>query len=137
MDGAFKLPDIDANGVEILPSPLQHYAQSDRWYQNMGNGQFQLQEITRESRNPDPHSAWSSPISTGIDTTRSSLAMMPGRITFWSTSGDNHFVNAADAKGIANGIHGCANGCMGIHAGDFNRDGTTRFAHHQFQAGTF
>jgi hypothetical protein len=37
--------------------------------------------------------------------------------------GNNRFQNAADARGIANGFKGVPNGCMGISAADFNRDG--------------
>ncbi len=123
MDGAFKLPDVDADGREVQPSPLLHYAQSDRWFQNLGNGQFQLREITRDVARPgtslgvviaDFDANGNNEVFVGNDVRPNHLLVQ---------AGDNQFQNAADAKGVANGFSGAANGCMGITSGDFNRDG--------------
>ncbi|WP_149496067.1 FG-GAP-like repeat-containing protein [Roseiconus lacunae] len=124
MEGAFALPKIGANGVPEQPSPLEHYAQSDRWYVNRGDGQFTLQDLPREVARPG----------TSLGLVITNFDRKPGNEVFVGNDvrpnhflipqGDDQLANAADAQGIANGFEGAANGCMGIATGDFNRDGT-------------
>ncbi len=123
MEGAFDPPEVGKDGLEVLPSPLKHYAQSDRWYQNIGDGGFQLHEITREVAKPGSTLGL---IVADFDGDRRNEVFVGNDARsnhFLVQSGDNQFVNAADAKGIANGFDGLAYACMGIASGDFNRDG--------------
>lgn len=123
MEGAFALPKIDEDGRETQPTPLEHYAESDRWYLNEGNGDFKIMEIPRDVARPgtslgvmvtDFNGSGSNEVFVGNDV-RPNHFLIP--------SEDNALLNAADAKGLANGFSGAANGCMGIASGDFNRDG--------------
>lgn len=124
MDGAFALPKIGPDGRPSQPSPLEHYAQSDRWFVNRGNGSFQLQKIERDVAVPG----------TSLGVVVTDFDGQPGNEVFVGNDvrpnhllmhlGDEKLGNAADAKGVANGFEGAANGCMGIASGDYNRDGT-------------
>lgn len=123
MEGAFEPPKIGEDGYEVQPSPLEHFAQSDRWYQNMGDGSFQLHEITSEVARPGTTLGL---IVTDFDGDGRNEVFAGNDVRpnhFLIQSGDNQFLNAADAKGVANGFSGAANGCMGIATGDFNGDG--------------
>jgi tetratricopeptide (TPR) repeat protein len=124
MEGGFALPKTDANGKLVLPTPLSHFADSDRWFENLGTNQFVMHEITREVAKPgtslgvviaDYDSDGKNEVFVGND-------VRPNH--FLVQSGKNQFINAADAKGVANGFDGASNGCMGIATGDFDRDGT-------------
>jgi tetratricopeptide (TPR) repeat protein len=124
MEGAFELPEIGDDGVPLQPSPILHYAQSDRWFENLGNGTFQLQEITREVAMPgtslgvvvtDFNHDGSNEIFVGNDARTNHFLVQ---------AGDNQFVNTAGAKGVACGFSGEADACMGIATGDFDRDGS-------------
>ena len=123
MEGGFALPKVGPDGKLISPTPLSHYPESDRWFENLGNGEFQLHEITRSIANPgtslglvitDFQSDGKNEVFVGIDVRPNHLLVQ---------NGDNSFVNVADTNGLANGFSGAANGCMGIATGDFNRDG--------------
>lgn len=123
MEGGFVVPEIDTNGLPEMPGPLSHYAASDRWWENVGDGSFHLREITRDVDLPgtslgiivtDLDSDGSNDVFIGNDVRPNHLLVH---------TGDNQFINVADAKGIANGFRGIPNGCMGIATGDFNRDG--------------
>jgi hypothetical protein len=101
-----------------------HYAQSDRWFRNLGDGNFQVHDITREVARPgtslgvvvsDFDGNGANEIFVGND-------VRPNH--FLVQAGGDQFYNAADAKGVANGFNGAANGCMGIATGDFDRNGT-------------
>ncbi|NND99761.1 MAG: CRTAC1 family protein [Pirellulaceae bacterium] len=123
MEGGFKLPEIAEDGTEIQPSPLLHYAQSDRWYENRGDGTYVMREIGREIAKPG----------TGLGVVITDFASDGNNEVFVGNdvrpnhflvhTGNNQLSNAADAMGLANGYSGVANGCMGIATGDFNRDG--------------
>ncbi|OYP37965.1 FG-GAP-like repeat-containing protein [Rhodopirellula sp. MGV] len=124
MEGAFALPKLGPDGLPSQPSPLEHYAQSDRWFSSRGDGTFQLHTIGRDIATPgtalgvvvtnfDPNDG--NEIFVGND-------VRPNHLLVYQ--GDQALANAADAKGVANGFEGAANGCMGIASGDFNRDGT-------------
>ena len=124
MDGAFVLPKLAQDGREIQPSPLEHFAQSDRWFENLGDGHFAAHEITRETARPgtslgvvvaDFDNQSGNEVFVGND-------VRPNHFLFQSD--ENTLLNAADVQGVANGFSGTANGCMGIAAADFNRDGT-------------
>lgn len=124
MDGAFELPQPGPDGRLIQPTPLSHYADKDRWFQNLGDGRFQIHEIERSTAKPgtslglvitDFNSDGKNEVFVGND-------VRPNH--FLVQSDNNQFVNFADANGLANGFDGVANGCMGIATGDFNRDGT-------------
>lgn len=124
MDGAFALPQVDAEGREIQPSPLEHFAEADRWYRNRGDGRFSMQEISRQIAPPgtslgvivtDFNGDGSNEVFVGND-------VRPNHLLMFSDEGN--LLDAADAQGVANGFSGAANGCMGIAAADFNRDGT-------------
>ncbi|MGB0598576.1 MAG: FG-GAP-like repeat-containing protein [Rubripirellula sp.] len=124
MDGAFALPKVDKDGREIQPSPLEHFAQSDRWFENLGNGNFAVHEITRDTARPgtslgvlvaDFDNQSGNEVFVGND-------VRPNH--FLLQADENTLLNAADVQGVANGFSGTANGCMGIAAADFNHDGT-------------
>ena len=88
----------------------------------MGEGSFQVREISREVARPgtslglivtDFDGDLRNDVFVGNDVRANHLLVQ---------SGDNRLLNAADTRGVANGLSGAANGCMGIAAGDFNRD---------------
>ncbi len=123
MNGAFELPKKDADGRELQPSPLKHYAECDRWYENLGDGRFQSKTISRDVAKPgtslglivtDFTGNGENEIFVGNDVRANHLLVQ---------SGKNEFSNVADIRGVANGFSGAANGCMGIAAGDYNHDG--------------
>lgn len=123
MDGAFELPKKDADGRELQPSPLKHYAECDRWYENLGDGRFQSKTISRDVAKPgtslglivtDFTGNGENEIFVGNDVRANHLLVQ---------SGKNEFSNVADIRGVANGFSGAANGCMGIAPGDYNHDG--------------
>ena len=43
---------IGKDGKEVQPSPLEFYAESDRWYKNQGDGSFKVLPISRENARP-------------------------------------------------------------------------------------
>jgi tetratricopeptide (TPR) repeat protein len=123
MEGGFVMPEMGADGKPVLPGPRGHYAGLDRWFENLGNGSFRIDEISREIAKPgtslgivvtDFDSDGSNDIFVGND-------MRPNHLLLHM--GENQLANMADAKGISHGFTGLANGCMGISAADFNRDG--------------
>ena len=124
MAGGFALPTSDANGKALPPTPLSHYADSDRWFENLGTGQFVMHEISREIAKPgtslglvicDFDSDGKNEVFVGND-------VRPNH--FLVQVENKQFSNMADARGLANGFDGASNGCMGIATGDFDRDGT-------------
>lgn len=123
MDGAFALPKKDADGNEILPGPLDHVAELDRWFENLGDGSFRIHKIDQDVADrgtslgiivTDMDNDGSNEVFVGNDVRGNHLLVH---------TGNNQMVNTADAKGVARGFNGIANGCMGIAAADFNRDG--------------
>ncbi len=124
MEGGFVLPEIGPGGREVLPSPLLHYADSDRWFENEGDGSFSSHVIGIDVTTPgtalgiiiaDFDSDHRNEVFVSNDVRPNHLLVHVG---------DNHLKNMADARGVANGFHGTANGCMGIATGDFDRNGT-------------
>ncbi len=123
MNGGFDVPKVGPDGRLEPPTPLSHYADSDRWFENLGDGQYRIHEIGRTVAKPgtslgliitDFESDGKNEVFVGND----------GRPNHYLVqSGKNEFVNLAESNGLANGFDGVANGCMGIATGDFNRDG--------------
>ncbi len=123
MEGAFKLPDIDTDGREKQPSPLAHFAQSDRWFKNQGDGRFEVHEIDRSIAKPGTSLGL---MVTDFDGDGKNEVFVGNDVRpnhFLLQQADGELVNAADIKGVANGYSGNATGCMGITHGDFNHDG--------------
>ena len=128
MEGGFALPDKRDDGREIIPSPTLHDADFDRWFVNLGDGSFQSQTISRDVAAPgtglgvvitDFDGKDGNEIFVGND-------VRPNHFLFHQTAGEltsGELLNAASVKGVANGYSGTPNGCMGIAAADFNRDG--------------
>lgn len=123
MEGGFDMPALDADGKPVMPGPLSHYSEVDRWWENLGDGSFTIREIPREVALPgtglgvivtDFDADGKNDVFVGNDIRANHLLIQ---------SEQNQFVNIADAKGVANGYSGIPNGCMGISANDFNRDG--------------
>lgn len=123
MEGGFDLPEKGPDGHMVLPAPLSHFAEVDRWFENRGDGTFQSHDISRDIASPgtslglvvtDFQADGKNEVFVGID-------VRPNH--FLIQTDNNSFLNAADALGLANGFEGAANGCMGIATGDFNRDG--------------
>ncbi|MEM8668784.1 MAG: FG-GAP-like repeat-containing protein [Planctomycetota bacterium] len=124
MEGGFAKPKIGKDGRETQPSPLEHFAQSDRWYSSSGDGRFQIHEISREIARPGTSLGV---VVTDFDQSGKNEVFVGNDVRpnhFLIQTGEDTFLNAADAKGVANGFSGAANGCMGIATGDFNHDGT-------------
>ena len=122
MEGGFELPKKGPGGREILPSPLLHYPDSDRWLQNLGDGTFKPHSIDRGIAEPGTGLGI---VITDFDEDGSNEIFVGNDVRpnhFLSLIGDQKFENSADARGLANGFEGTANGCMGIATGDFNRD---------------
>ena len=134
MRGAFALPEIGKDGKEVQPSPLEFYAESDRWFRNTGKGSFEEKVIAREDAKP----------ATSLGLMITNFDQQIGNEVFVGNDvRPNHFLrhqtysgnpkskteqtqrllNSADALGLANGFSGAANGCMGIASADYNRDG--------------
>ena len=44
------LSQIGEDGREAQPSPLEFYAESDRWFKNLGDGTFEMQSIPEKMR---------------------------------------------------------------------------------------
>lgn len=123
MEGGFALPSTGPDGKLVSPTPLSHYADSDRWFEQLGNGQFSMHEIGREIAKPgtglgvvvtDFDSDGKNEVFVGNDVRPNHLLVQ---------TSNNGLVNVADSKGLANGFDGVANGCMGIATGDFDRNG--------------
>ncbi len=124
MEGGFRLPEIGPDGHAIQHSPLQHFAESDRWFENLGDGSFQIREIGEDVALPGTALGL---VVTDFDGDGSNEIFVAndGRPNHLLVqAGGNRFLNVADAKGVASGFSGEANACMGIAWGDFNRDGT-------------
>ncbi|MFU7561999.1 FG-GAP-like repeat-containing protein [Roseiconus sp. JC912] len=123
MEGAFKLPDLGPDGQEIQPSPLKHYAQSDRWFENLGDGNFRLHDIDRSIAKPGTSLGV---MVTDFDGDGKNEVFVGNDVRpnhFLVQDGSGELQNAADIKGVANGYTGSATGCMGITQGDFDHDG--------------
>ncbi len=123
MEGAFALPEKGPDGVEQQPSPLKHFAQSDRWYRNQDDGRFEPKYIDDQIAKPGT--------SLGVVITDFDHDGL-NEIFVGNDVRANHYLvqdqqlgfrNAADAMGCANGFNGGPTGCMGIATGDFDHDG--------------
>jgi tetratricopeptide (TPR) repeat protein len=123
MDGAFALPEIGEDGKPKLPGPLSHLSAFDRWFENLGDGQFRLHVISLEVSEPGTSLGVvvTDFDSNGVNEVFIGNDVRPNHFLFHR--GNNQMTNLADVKGVANGFQGVPNGCMGISAADFNRDG--------------
>ncbi|MGI9470841.1 MAG: FG-GAP-like repeat-containing protein [Rubripirellula sp.] len=124
MAGGFDPPEIAEDGSPLQPSPVMHYAQSDRWFENQRNGTFQPREISLDVADPgtslglvvtDFNNDGTNEIFIGNDARSNHFLVQYG---------DNQFRNTAGVKGISSGFSGEAEACMGIATGDFDRNGT-------------
>ena len=125
MDGAFALPRQGPDGKPILPGPLDHVADFDRWFENLGDGSFGVYDV-REEVSEKPGTSLGV-IITDFDGDGSNEVFVGNDMRpnhYLQHAGGNRLVNVADARGVANGFQGIPNGCMGIAAADFNRDGS-------------
>ena len=123
MNGAFELPKKGTDGRELQPSPLKHYAECDRWYENLGDGEFQSRTISRDVAKPGTSLGL---IVTDFNGNGKNEVFVGNDVRanhFLVQAGNDEFSNAADIRGVANGFSGAANGCMGIAPGDYNHDG--------------
>ena len=124
MDGGFDLPSRDASGRYALPSPLMHYPESDRWFANAGDGTFTRHVVSADHVSP----------ATSLGLLIADFDGRPGNEVFVANDvRPNHLLhlsadkpprNTADTRGLGRGFRGTPNGCMGVAAGDFDRDGT-------------
>ena len=123
MEGGFALPKKNADGVLTAPTPLSHYAGPDRWFENLGDGLFQVHNIERQVAKPGTSLGVvvTDFLSNGKNEVFIGNDVRPNH--FLVQSENNEFVNGADTNGLANGHDGAPKGCMGIATGDFNRDG--------------
>lgn len=124
MEGGFVLPEMGPDGHKIQLSPLQHFAGKDRWFENLGDGSFQVHEIGEEVA---PAGTALGVLVTDFSGDGSNEVFVgndgrPNHFLIYSDEGK--FINAADVKGVSSGFSGEPNACMGIASGDFNRDGT-------------
>ena len=132
MEGAFALPEIGNDGKEVQPSPLEFYAESDRWFSNLGDGTFQENIVSREDARPGTSLGLiitnfdqqdGNEVFVGNDVRPNHFLRHQGKQSPAGELAAAKLLNSADALGLANGFSGAANGCMGIAAGDYNRDG--------------
>lgn len=123
MEDAFRLPDRDADGNEIVPNPNDFFPEADRWYFNKGDGTFESRVIDRNRIQPGTSLGL---VITDIDSDGSNDVFIS------NDARPNHLLvhfgkpsiqNIAVLRGVAYGFRGFSNACMGIAAGDFNRDG--------------
>ena len=136
MEGGFDLPREGPDGHMVSPSPLSHYADSDRWFENLGDGRFLMHEIDRTIAKPGTSLGL---VITDFDSDGKNEVFVGNDVRpnhFLVQSDSEPLVNLADFKGLANGFEGAANGCMGIATGDFNRDGRLdlQIANYMFEA---
>ncbi len=123
MESGFRLPETDANGNTLVPSPLSFYASPDRWFENQGDGTWIPKRIGRDVAEPG----------TGLGLMVCDFDADGINEIFIANDGRaNHLlkinekgllVNAAGVMGLAASFDGGFNACMGIASGDFDRNG--------------
>lgn len=124
MADGFKAPELADDGGPMQPSPVMHYAQSDRLFENLGDGSFRMHEISREVADPGTSLGV---VVTDFDGDGGNEVFVGNDARtnhFLEIGANNQFVNTAGPNGIASGFTGDANACMGIATGDFDRDGS-------------
>ena len=127
MEDGFRGPDQDADGGEIPPSPNDFYAESDRWFLSKGDGLYLPETFDSDLIQPGTSLGLVIGDFTGSGS-NSVFVSNDARPNHFLTgfSGDR-VVNQADLRGLSVGFRGFSNSCMGIAAGDFNRDGRIDF----------
>ena len=123
MQDGFRLPDRNAAGDELPPNPNDFYAEADRWYLSQGDGRMDLKLLDRQVIQPGTALGL---VVTDLDGDGANDVFVandarPNHLLTKFASG--HVTNVADLVGLGYGFRGFSNSCMGIAAGDFNRDG--------------
>ncbi|QDT10308.1 ASPIC and UnbV [Planctomycetes bacterium K23_9] len=123
MEGGFRLPEEDESGREVMPGPNDFYAEVDRWYQNLGDGDFKIRSLDREAI--EPATALGLIVTdTDADGRNEVFISNDARPNHLLVGFDGSTVsNIAAPSGLAFGWRGFSDSCMGIASGDFNRDG--------------
>ena len=124
MDGGFDLPSRDAAGRYALPSPLMHYPEADRWFAAAADGSFSPRVVSAEDVSPATSLGL---LIANFDGERGNEIFVANDVRpnhLLNLSKDGRSRNTADTRGLGRGFRGTPNGCMGVAAGDFDRDGT-------------
>lgn len=123
IDDVLGASPVDEDGKPLMPSPLVFRAAPDRWFECLPSCDYRLHEIGSSITSPgsslgvmisDFDSDGRNEIFVGND-------IRPNH--FLIPDAEHQFTNAAQAMGLANGFNGASNACMGIAAGDFDRNG--------------
>ncbi|MDG2221532.1 MAG: FG-GAP-like repeat-containing protein [Rubripirellula sp.] len=124
MQDGFRLPDKDKDGSELAPGPNEFYAEADRWSLALGDGRFETKTVAK--KRIEPGTALGLMITDfdgdGANDVFVSNDARPNHLLIGFNTPD--ITNIADLVGLGVGFRGFSNSCMGIAAGDFNRDGS-------------
>ncbi len=122
MKTALNPPRQQPDGSYEIPGPTVHRAETDWWYENLGDGDWRGQAFGSSS----------SEAGSGLGLMITNFDDRPGNEVFvandarpnhlWIRSPDGNWVNGANSLGIAHGYEGLATAAMGIAAGDLDRD---------------
>ena len=121
-DGAFAPVEYDDEGYEIVKGPLSFQGQADRWFANNADGTFTSRTIGSEIA--ESGTGLGLMITDLFGNGQNSIFVgNDARPNHLLTPSDNGLKNVAHVQGVAHGYFGSSVACMGIAAGDFDRDG--------------